>query len=154
LTKLSVCGLHVRMWIVLQVPEGRFVHVFSMLIEVQMLCNKPHSQLPLPLTCAPSPPPLKIYKGERRLCSGTTLFARVHKLPPSIPWIPCRMSRKEKLEYTVTKALCTCRESGPGRFTNRRSRKPPIEDVKVVEHLNVSTSRPQDLSKWEHLNYL
>ncbi|KAL9975992.1 hypothetical protein ACROYT_G013221 [Oculina patagonica] len=27
-----------------------------------------------------------------------------------------------------------------------------IHDVKVVENLNVSSSRPQDLSKWEHLN--
>ena len=54
----------------------------------------------------------------------------------------------------MTKALCTCRESGPGRFIDGRSRKPSIEDVKVVEHLNVSMSRPQDLSEWEHLNYL
>ena len=27
-----------------------------------------------------------------------------------------------------------------------------IKDAKVVEHLNVNMSRPQDLSKWEHLN--
>ena len=27
-----------------------------------------------------------------------------------------------------------------------------IKDVKVVEHLNVNMSRPQDLSQWEHLN--
>ena len=26
-----------------------------------------------------------------------------------------------------------------------------IKDAKVVEHLNVNMSRPQDLSKWEHL---
>ena len=27
-----------------------------------------------------------------------------------------------------------------------------IKGAKVVEHLNVNMSRPQDLSKWEHLN--
>jgi len=27
-----------------------------------------------------------------------------------------------------------------------------IKDAKVVEHLNVNLSRPQDLSKWEHFN--
>ena len=27
-----------------------------------------------------------------------------------------------------------------------------IQDVKVVENLNVSSSRPQDLTRWEHLN--
>ena len=27
----------------------------------------------------------------------------------------------------------------------------PSKDAKVVEHLNVNMSRPQDLSKWEHV---
>ena len=27
-----------------------------------------------------------------------------------------------------------------------------IKDAKVVEHLNMNMSRPQDLYKWEHLN--
>lgn len=36
-----------------------------------------------------------------------------------------------------------------GRPEGHRSE---IKDVKVVEHLHVNMSRPQDLTKWEHLN--